>query len=185
MYQHQWPAAFLSECMLSAFQHQHIYRCMGACRSCCPVALITQHINQKDWDAGSGEHRLVDIWILLIMHSFGGSFSKSAGALMSKKVADASFSCDLLRQALVGHQARHALRVTHVSRNHSVCLRRTSKQVSTASACCRMLRHMMRRSVQRLFQTVWRRAYAHLCLRASRRCCTSCLRARWHAPRSC
>lgn len=49
---------------------------------------------------------MVDVWVLLIMHSFGGSFSKSTGALMSKKVADAGFGCDLLRQALVGHQAR-------------------------------------------------------------------------------
>ena len=62
---------------------------------------------------------MVDVWILLIMHSFGGSFSKIAGALVKKKVADASFSCDLLRRALVGHQARtcewHVFRATILS----------------------------------------------------------------------
>ena len=56
--------------------------------------------------AGDDESRVVDVWMLLVLHTLGGSHSKAAGALVKKRMTDGSFSRELLSRAIVGHQVR-------------------------------------------------------------------------------
>ncbi|KAK9832697.1 hypothetical protein WJX81_001207 [Elliptochloris bilobata] len=52
---------------------------------------------------GDDERRVTDVWVPLILHSFGGSHGKAAGTLFKKQVTDGSRA--LLSRAIVGHQA--------------------------------------------------------------------------------
>ena len=66
-----------------------------------------KHFEQSTHTAAGGdESRVVDVWMLLVLHTLGGSQSKAAGALVKKRMTDGSFSRELLSKAIVGHQVR-------------------------------------------------------------------------------
>ena len=64
-----------------------------------------KHFKQSTHTAAGGDDsRVVDVWMLLVLHTLGGSQSKAAGALVKKRMTDGSYSRELLSKAIVGHQ---------------------------------------------------------------------------------
>lgn len=51
---------------------------------------------------GDQNHKVVDIWILLIIHANGGAYRKAAEQLLLKKISSRDIGHGLLRQCIQG-----------------------------------------------------------------------------------
>ncbi|KAK3279935.1 hypothetical protein CYMTET_12203, partial [Cymbomonas tetramitiformis] len=49
------------------------------------------------------EHKVVDIWVLLVVHSFGGQNHKLVESILRKKILEEKLTIKLLERSLVGH----------------------------------------------------------------------------------